>query len=138
MESNAFYLFTADIILFIHALFVVFLVFGLLLVFAGKLFSWSWVRNLWFRLAHLLGIFVVILQSWIGVTCPLTTWEMALRSKAGDIVYAGSFISYWLKKLLYYQAPEWVFIFCYTAFGLLVVVSWFWVCPRFSNTIRTH
>ncbi|MBQ0721797.1 MAG: DUF2784 family protein, partial [Gammaproteobacteria bacterium] len=56
-------------------------------------------------------------------------WEMELRSKAGDVVYAGSFISHWLEKLLYFQAPDWVFIVCYTTFGLLVLLSWFWVRP---------
>ncbi|MCG8637719.1 MAG: DUF2784 domain-containing protein [Desulfobacterales bacterium] len=134
MESNVFYLFTADLILFIHALFIVFLVFGLLLIIAGKLLSWSWVRNPWFRLAHLTGIVIVVIQSWLGIICPLTTWEMALRSKAGSIVYAGSFISYWLKRLVYYQAPEWAFVVCYTTFGLLVAVCWFWIRPRFSET----
>jgi hypothetical protein len=138
MDSKALYLIAADAILFTHALFVAFAIFGLLLIFGGKLFSWSWVRNPWFRLVHLVGIGVVVLQSWLGVICPLTTWEMALRSKAGDAVYAGSFISHWLETLLYYQASEWVFVLCYSAFGLLVVVSWFWVRPRPFTTLKTH
>ena len=130
MDSNVLYLITADAILFTHVLFVAFVIFGLLLILSGKLFSWSWVLNPWFRLAHLIGIGVVVLQSWLGAICPLTTWEMTLRSKAGDTVYAGSFISHWLETLLYYQASAWVFIVCYSVFGSLVVVSWFWVRPR--------
>lgn len=130
MESPVFYQFTADVILFAHLLFVVFVVFGLLLILVGKLLHWSWVRNPWFRLTHLVAIGVVVLQSWWGVICPLTTWEMALRSKAGDAVYAGSFISHWVQTIMYYQAPEWVFIVCYTLFGLLVAVSWYWVKPH--------
>ena len=106
-----------------------FIIVGLLLILAGKLFSWPWVRNPWFRMAHLIGIVVVVLQSWLGVVCPLTTWEMELRSKAGDVVYAGSFISHWLAELLYFQAPAWVFTVCYTSFGLLVLFSWYWVRP---------
>ena len=35
----------------------------------------------------------------------------------------------WLDSILYYQAPAWVFMLCYTLFGLLVLVSWFWVRP---------
>ena len=130
MESQLIYSLAADAILLTHILFVAFLVFGLLLIFAGKLLLWSWVRNSWFRLAHLVGIGIVVLQSWLGVICPFTTWEMALRSKAGDVVYAGSFMSHWLGALLYYQAPEWVFIVCYSVFAVLVLASWIWVRPR--------
>ncbi len=130
MESKVLYLLVADALLLIHILFVAFVVFGLLLIFAGKFLSWSWVRNLWFRLAHIIAIGVVVLQSWLGIICPLTIWENALRVKAGAAIYAGSFLSHWLETLLYYQAPAWVFTVCYTAFGLLVAASWFWVPPR--------
>ena len=130
MESKVLYLFAADTILVTHVLFATFVIGGLLMIFAGKLFSWSWVRNPWLRLAHLVGIGFVVLQSWIGVICPLTTLEITLRSKAGDTTYVGSFISHWLETLLYYQAPEWVFIVCYTVFGALVLASWFWIRPR--------
>lgn len=129
VSSETMYLAAADALLFTHVLFVAFIIVGLLLILVGKLLSWSWVRNPWFRMAHLLGIVVVILQSWLGVICPLTRWEMELRSQAGDVVYAGSFISRWLEELLYFQAPDWVFTACYTAFGLLVILSWFWVRP---------
>jgi len=136
MESEVAYLLAADIILFTHALFVGFVVFGLLLIFTGKLFSWSWVRNPWFRLTHLIAIVVVVFQSWLGVICPLTTWEMSLRERAGEAVYAGAFISRWLETILYYHASEWVFIICYTLFGSLVLGSWFWVRPRPFTKLR--
>lgn len=130
MGSDTFYSVAADTVLFIHALFIVFIVFGLVLIFAGKVLSWQWVRNPWFRLAHLLAIAVVVLQSWLGVICPLTTWEMQLRAKALDTVYGGSFIAHWLSELVYYQAPPWVFVVCYTSFGGLVLLSWYLVPPR--------
>jgi len=44
-------------------------------------------------------------------------------------VYRGSFIAHWMEILLYYEAPQWVFAICYTAFGLLVVASWIIVRP---------
>ena len=138
MELKTLYLFAADIMLFIHVLFVAFVVIGLLLIYAGKLFSWPWVRNPWFRLVHLIGISIVVIQSWLGIICPLTIWEMALREKAGDTVYAGTFISHWLEKILYYQAPAWVFVVCYTIFGALVLCSWFWVRPRSFIARRNH
>jgi len=130
VDSASAYLIAADALLLTHVLFVAFVILGLLFVFAGKLFSWSWVRNWWFRTAHFVAIGIVVLQSWLGLVCPLTTWEMALREKAGGEVYAGTFISYWLEKVLYYDAPAWVFVLCYTVFGLLVCGGWFWVRPR--------
>lgn len=130
MESGALYLLAADVVLFSHVLFVAFVVIGLLLILVGKARSWSWVRNPWFRLAHLAAIGVVVVQSWFGAVCPLTTLEMALRERAGDAVYPGSFVAHWLETILYYRAPAWVFAVCYTVFGALVVASWFRVRPR--------
>ena len=130
MSAELVYLIAADSILLIHVLFVVFVVLGLLLIFAGKIFAWGWVHNLSFRITHLVAIGVVVLQSWLGVICPLTVWEMNLRGKAGDSVYEGSFIAHWMHKLLYYRAEEWMFILLYTLFAMLVVASWYWVRPR--------
>ncbi len=134
MEPSTRLLLAADAILLLHALFVIFVVAGLILVFVGKVRKWWWVRNPWFRIIHLIAISVIVIQSWFSVICPLTTFEMALRSRAGEAVYTGSFIAHWLERFLYYQAPPWVFIVCYTAFAALVVGSWFWVSPRpFAN-----
>jgi hypothetical protein len=130
VSAELFYLIVADIILLIHVLFVLFVVFGLLLILTGKIFAWGWVHNFSFRITHLVAIGVVVLQSWLGLICPLTVWEMDLRARAGDSVYEGSFIAYWMQSLLYYRAEEWVFILLYTLFAVLVVASWYWVRPR--------
>jgi hypothetical protein len=103
----------------IHVLFVVFIVVGILLIFMGKVRHCRWVLWPWFCAAHIVGIGIVVVQSWLGVICPLTILEMALREKAGEAVYAGSFISHWLSTLLYYQAPDWLFVVVYTAFGAI-------------------
>lgn len=130
MNSYDFYMFLADLLLSIHALFVVFVVLGLLLIMIGGICGWSWVRNPWFRLLHLVAIGFVVVQSWFGAICPLTNWESALRQKAGEAGYQDTFISFWLEKMLYYQFPQWVFVLVYTLFGALVLASWFWVRPR--------
>jgi hypothetical protein len=134
MESQGLYSLAADAILVTHVLFVAFVVLGLILIFVGRFLSWLWVRNPWFRVTHLLAIGVVVLQAWFGVICPLTIWEMDLRSKAGETIYEGSFITHWLSELLYYQAPSWVFVVCYSVFGGLVLASWFLVRPRAFST----
>ena len=68
-----------------------------------------------------------VVQSWFGVICPLTIWEMALRRKAGAQTYDTTFMTHWVGELLYYDAPQWVFVVAYTVFAALVVLSWFWV-----------
>ena len=130
MESGPLLLLAADMLLFVHLIFVAFVVLGLVLIFLGKPLRWSWVKNPWFRIAHLLAIGIVVVQSWLGAICPLTTWEMALRERAGDAVYSGSFIVQLLEAILYYQAPTWIFTVCYTVFGAIVIASWIWVRPH--------
>src|SRR6267142_5094643 len=120
----------ADLVLITHVSFVVFVVVGLLAILCGGLAGWQWIRNPWFRAVHLAGIGLVVVQAWLGVICPLTTLEMSLREKAGDATYGGTFIAHWLQKQLYYEAPSWVFIVCYTLFGLAVVASWLKFRPR--------
>jgi hypothetical protein len=130
MDNSQLFLIAADLTLVVHALFVAFVIFGLVAILVGKMRTWAWVRNPWFRAAHLLAIGIVVSQAWLGIVCPLTTWENALREKAGETVYSGSFVAHWLEALLYYQAPPWVFVVAYTVFGGLVLISWFWVRPR--------
>ncbi|NIM02074.1 MAG: DUF2784 family protein [Acidobacteria bacterium] len=117
-------------VLAVHVAFVLFVILGLALTLIGGARRWRWVRNPWFRLGHLLAIGVVVAQAWLGQICRLTTLEMALRSRAGDAVYSGSFIAHWVETLLYYEAPLWVFAVCYTVFGLVTLASWFIVPPR--------
>ena len=124
------YLLAADAVLLLHVLFVAFVIAGLLLILAGRLLSWDWVRNWWFRVIHLGAIGIVVLQAWLGVICPLTRLEMYLRDRAGDTTYAGSFVAHWLEAILYYRAPAWVFAVAYTLFAIVVVMSWVWVRPR--------
>lgn len=120
----------ADLVLVTHVSFVAFVVVGLLVILVGGSAGWRWIRNPWFRFSHLAGIGLVVVQVWLGVICPLTTLEMHLRDKAGDSTYSGTFIAHWLHKVLYYEAPPWVFVLCYTLFGLAVIGSWLKFRPR--------
>lgn len=138
MSKQSLLLFLADSILVLHALFVFFVVFGLLVIYLGYFLKWPWVRNRCFRILHLVAIAIVVVQSWVGAICPLTIWEMALRAEAGGATYSGSFIQYWLHSLLYYRAPEWVFITLYTVFGSLVLASWFVVRPNKRKNKHTN
>lgn len=130
MAVESVYLLAANAILVVHVLFVAFVVLGLVAVYVGHWLSWEWVRGFWFRVLHMAAIGIVVLQAWASLICPLTIWEMQLRERAGAATYKGSFIQHWLQTILYYEAPGWVFITCYTLFGGLVLASWFIVRPR--------
>ena len=118
----------ADAVLIVHFGVVLFVVGGLVVVFVGNWLHWRWVNGLRFRLAHLAGIAVVVIQAWLGQFCPLTTLESWLRVQAGGTSYNKSFIEHWLQRLIYYEAPSWVFTVAYTVFAALVLLAW-WRFP---------
>jgi len=114
----------ADLILIAHFAFVLFVVGGLVLVWIGAAANWHWVRNWWFRVAHLAAIVLVAAEALLGMVCPLTLWEDALRGAPAT----PSFIARWLHRVLFYSCPEWVFTVAYVLFALAVAVT-FWLAP---------
>jgi len=126
----------ADGMLVLHVLLIVFVIGGLLLTIIGYYRHWRWVRNAWFRLAHLAVIATVVVQSWLGTSCPLTVWEDNLRRLAGREAYGDAFIRYWLQRLIFYEADPWVFGLIYTLFGMLVLLAFYFIPPRFHRGRR--
>jgi polyferredoxin len=120
----------ADLVLATHFGIVVFVVGGLPLIVLGNVRGWAFVNGWWFRLAHLVAIAVVVAQAWLGIVCPLTTLENWLRARAGQATYESSFIEHWLTRILFYEAPLWMFAITYTLFGLAVVAAWWRFPPR--------
>lgn len=120
----------ADLVLLIHALFVGFVVLSLPLILIGGASGWQWVRNRAFRFTHLAAITFVVLQTWFDQICPLTRWENILRMQAGEAVYERGLIADFLHAVLFYRAPEWVFLMVYTIFGLAIVWAWWRVPPQ--------
>ncbi len=84
-------LFWLDLVLLLHALFILFVIFGGLLGFVR-------VRLL---ALHLLtigwGIYIELFQ---GI-CPLTVLELYLRGKAGIALYSGGFIDHYIAAAIY-------------------------------------
>ncbi|WP_306478478.1 DUF2784 domain-containing protein [Methyloversatilis sp.] len=120
----------ADAVLLLHFGVVVFVVAGLAAIVVGNLRGWRGVNGLWFRLAHLGAIGVVIVQSWLGRLCPLTVLESWLREQAGGAAYDRSFVEHWVQRVLFHEAPFWVFTVAYSVFGLLVLAAWWRFPPR--------
>ena len=128
--------YAADLILLLHAALTGFEVLFPLYVMAGYRRNWPRVRNLALRALHLVILSIIVTQSWFGITCPLTTWEMTLRTQVGSAIYRESFIRHWVAQILFYRADENVFIGIYSAFALLVGWMW-WHFPARRNRART-
>lgn len=81
----------AELVLLVHAFFVVFVVFGGLLAF--------WKRWLmWLHLPALTWGALVVAMGWI---CPLTPLENTLRAMAGQASYGSGFIEHYLLLAIY-------------------------------------
>jgi preprotein translocase subunit SecY len=115
----------AGAVVVIHFLIVLFVVAGVPLIYVGAARGWAWVRRWPWRLLHLGAIFVIAAESVLGIACPLTIWEDRLRGRP----IATGFIERWIDRLLFYEAPAWVFTAAYVAFAALVLLTWVAVPP---------
>jgi hypothetical protein len=115
----------ADAIVVIHLLIVLFVVTGVPLVYLGAARHWAWVRSWRWRLLHLIAIAVIAAEPLFGIVCPLTVWEDRLR---GEQISTG-FIERGIDRILFYDAPTWMFTAAYIAFAALVAITWVAVPP---------
>jgi hypothetical protein len=121
----------ADAIVIFHFCYVLFTVGVEPIILLGWLFHWRWVRNLTFRIAHLVAMAVVAVEALVGVLCPLTDWEYRLRFLAGQFVEEEiSFMARLVRRIIFYDFPTWVFTLTYILFTLLVIATLFLVPPR--------
>ena len=120
----------ADVVLLVHLGVVLFVIAGLVFILIGNRRGWAWVNSRWFRLAHLAAIAVVVAESWLGLPCPLTVLESWLRLQAGEAAYTTGFIAHWVQRVMFYDAPPWVFTSAYTVFGLVVALVWWHFPPQ--------
>jgi hypothetical protein len=83
--------FLAGLVVLIHALFVLWVVLGGLLVL-------RWPRLAWL---HLPALAWGVLVEWAGLMCPLTLLQNDLLRQAHEAGYAGGFITHYLLAALY-------------------------------------
>jgi hypothetical protein len=115
----------ADIVVGVHLLIVLFILLGVPLVYLGAALHWTWVRSRPWRALHVGAILFVAAESLLGMTCPLTVWEDTLRG--GPV--AGGFIERSIDRVIFYDAPTWIFTLAYVGFATLVLVTWVVVPP---------
>jgi hypothetical protein len=81
----------ATAVLFLHALFIVWVVFGALLTRSRPILRWL----------HIVSLIWGILTELLPWPCPLTLLENWLEQKAGIDPYQGGFLLHYLDKLVY-------------------------------------
>ena len=133
LDMTLFYRFAADAVVIIHLIYVLVVVLGLPAIWLGIVFGHRWARNVWWRCGHLLMIVIVVVETWAGITCPLTTWENQLRELAGQQTYSGDFIANGIHDWLFFDLPPEAFTIAYTMFGLLVLLSFVIAPPQWSK-----
>jgi hypothetical protein len=115
----------ADLLVAIHFGWVMFIVFGLLVILLGGALRWRFVRNFWFRAIHLAMIMIVVFEAVFGILCPLTVWEYELRVAAGQQdVTDMPFVARLIHLLIFFEFPPIVFTIAYCLFGIAVLISW--------------
>jgi hypothetical protein len=120
----------ADIILAIHVAFVAYILLGLVLILVGWWRNWNWVRNPSFRLTHLAAILIVILELIFKTNCPLTVWEVNLRTLAGQPVSDATFIGRLMHYLLFVAVPGWMAQAIYIGLALAIMLTFVLAPPR--------
>jgi hypothetical protein len=81
----------ADVVLLIHAGFVLFVV-------SGGFLALRWRRM---ALLHIPAAVWGVLIEYSGWTCPLTPLENSLRARGGEAIYHGGFIDHYVTSFLY-------------------------------------
>ena len=92
---SGFYSVLATLVLFIHALFVLWVVFGAFLARSRPLL----------RRLHIASLIWGILTDLLPWPCPLTLLENWLEQRAGIEPYQGGFLLHYLDKLVYPEVP---------------------------------
>ena len=128
------YALVADLIIIIHLFYVLFAVGGEILILLGAILRWKAIRNPLFRISHLVAVGLVAVEAATGINCPLTVWEYDLRQLAGQAVEKNlSFIARIVRFIIFYNFPPWVFTVMHIAFGLLVILTYIVIPPRFET-----
>lgn len=141
-----FYSLAADVIIFLHIIYVAFVLFGQFAILIGGILRKGWVYNPWFRGIHLCMTIVVAFEAVINYECPLTTLELEIRVKAGqlwpdyrqraweereDLGFVGRAMRKLVLPADMIETLQWIFI----GFGLLVLGCLIFIPPRHLGLI---
>jgi hypothetical protein len=126
----------ANIVTIVHLAYFVFVVGGVVGIVVKAARRPGWAYNPWFRIVHLLSIFVVLTENVTGWNCPLNVLEGSLRSPAIENVEASSGFGYLLDQLLHHTISERALDVLYWTLGLASLLLLFFVPPRWRAISR--
>ena len=127
--------FTASAVAAIHISYFLFVAGGFVSIVLGAFRRWDWIRNPWFRAAHIAAVYVVIFEDIFHFACPLNTLEGHLRSNSGSVPVSAAGLV--LDHLLYKTIPGQVLDAMYWSLAVLLIILLFLVKPRLRK-IRIH
>jgi len=87
------YRLSADFLVLVHLLFIMFVILGGLLTLKKK----------WFFYLHIPAVIWAALIEFKGWICPLTPWENQLRQAGGEAGYTGGFIEHYIIPIIYHD-----------------------------------
>jgi hypothetical protein len=123
----------ASIILAIHVAIILFNLFWLVAIPVGAWRRWAFVKQFWWRMAHLASMSIVAGQALAGRACFLTIWQDEL-SGSGLHGNAPPLIMRWVNSVVFWPLPLWVFAAAYCALlGYVLALLWL-VPPRLLVT----
>ena len=69
----------ANLIAVVHLVYFVFIVGGVVAIVLGPARGVAWVRNPWFRIGHIVAIYMVLVEEVTGFPCPLNVlrWSVS-------------------------------------------------------------
>jgi len=116
------YRIAADFVIFIHFLWIAFVILGFPVFLILNLSKW--------RVIHLTALIGMVVMQLTRTICPLTYLEAYLKSKgASGQVYPGQFVIHTIEKLIYVEDLTLEIITCATIIFLIVVLLSFWFRP---------
>jgi hypothetical protein len=119
----------ADLVVVIHLLFVLFVLFGGLLVLCWRFITWI----------HIPAVFWAALIEFSGWICPLTPLENRLRIRGGSTGYDTGFVEHYIIPLLYpSQLTRKVQIYLGVLILVMNIVIYLWVWYARGRRSKKH
>lgn len=116
------YRIAADFVIFVHFLWIAFLILGFPVFLYFNTHRW--------RIVHLVGLIAMIIMQLIRTFCPLTYLEAYLKSKGESAqVYPGKFLIESIENLIYVEDMTLEKITYLTIIFFIIVLLSFWLRP---------
>ena len=123
----------ANLVAVLHIAYFLFIVGGMVAIVASLRRQIPWVRNIWFRVAQTVAIYIVLFEEVTGFPCPLNVLQWTLRGPANGAGESTGGVGGLLDYLLYHTISPLALDIMYWLFGALVLLMLWLVPPRWPT-----